>query len=151
MAILIGSFVGIATIEGFASLVILIFGIVGFGLVPLRKPEKPSPITRGIGLAFFALMGATIDQTGNYIYNKPVEICFCDNGTSLSRDENVLNPMPGTTIIQQDFTCFDAMGNPVKQINMFAVIGLRFIEYVFIGYILIGLRILIWKAKNKIE
>ncbi|MBK9504023.1 MAG: hypothetical protein IPO03_01220 [Bacteroidetes bacterium] len=43
-------------------------------------------------------MGATVDQTGNIIYNQPVEICFCDQGTSLNRDENISNPMPGTTI-----------------------------------------------------
>ena len=149
IALLIGSFVGIATIEGFASLILLGCGIIGFGVYPLRKPEALNPFARGIGLAFFALMGASVDQTGNLVYNKPGEICFCDNGTLLSRDENVLNPMPGTTIIQQDFTCFDKMGNPVKQINMFAVLAIRFIEYVLLGYLLLGVRRLIWNLKNK--
>lgn len=149
IAILIGSFVGIATIEGFASIILLALAVIGFGLIPLRKPEKPGAFARALGLSFFALMGATVDQPGNPVYNKPVEMCFCEEGTSLDRDEDVSNPLPGTTYIQQDFTCFDKQGNPVKQINMFAVMGIRFIEYVIIGYILIGLRLLVWNIKNK--
>jgi hypothetical protein len=149
IAILIGSFVGISTIEGFASLILLVFGVIGFGVYPLRKPEKVSPFARAIGLSFFALMGASVDQTGNLVYNKPVEVCFCEKGTSLYRQENISNPLPGTTYVQQDFTCYDKQGNPVKKINMFAVAGLRFIEYVILGYLLLGLRRVIWRWKNK--
>lgn len=145
---LIGSFIAVTTIEGIASIVLLVLGIIGFGVAPLRKPENPGSFTRAIGLSFFALMGATVDQTGNIIYNQPVEMCFCDEGTSLNRDENISNPMPGTTIVQQDFTCFDDMGNPVKSINMFAVLGIRFLEYVLLGYLLIAIRSLIWKLRN---
>lgn len=145
---LIGSFIAVATLEGVASIILLVLGVIGFGIAPLRKPENPGSFTRAIGLSFFALMGATVDQPGNIIYNKPVEMCFCTDGSSLSRDENISNPMPGTTIIQQDFTCFDKMGNPVKQINMFAVLGIRFLEYILLGYLLIALRSVIWKFKN---
>ncbi|MFZ1632986.1 MAG: zinc ribbon domain-containing protein [Chitinophagales bacterium] len=146
--VLIGSFIAVATLEGVASIILLVLGVIGFGIAPLRKPENPGSFTRAIGLSFFALMGATVDQPGNIIYNKPVEMCFCTDGSSLSRDENISNPMPGTTIIQQDFTCFDKMGNPVKQINMFAVLGIRFLEYILLGYLLIALRSVIWKFKN---
>lgn len=145
---MIGSFFAITTIEGVASIVLLILGVIGFGVIPLRRPEKPEGFVRAIGLSFFALMGATIDQPGNTLYNKPVEMCFCEPGTSLTRDENVLNPMPGTTIIQQDYTCYDNMGNPVKTINTFAVLGIRFIEYVLLGYLLIALRTAIWKLRD---
>jgi len=98
--------------------------------------------------AFFALTGASIDQTGNFIYNTPVEICLCENGTTLNRDENILNPLPGTTYIEQDFTCFDKMGNPAKQLNLFAILGVLFIEYILLGYLLIALRSTIWKFKG---
>lgn len=145
---IIGSFVAVATIEGVASLVLLVLGVIGFGVAPLRKPENAGNFARALGLSFFALMGATVDQPGNIIYNQPVEICFCNEGTSLNRDENILNPMPGTTIIQQDFTCYDQMGNPVKQINMFAVLGIRFIEYILLGYLLLLLRKVIWNMRN---
>ena len=149
IGLIIGSFVALATIEGVASLVLLTLGMIGFGILPLRKPQPTGAISRAIGISFFALMGATVDQTGNYIYNKPVEICFCNDGTSLNRIENVSNPMPGTTIIQQDFTCYDKAGAPVKTINMFAVMGIRFVEYVLLGYILLGVRRFLWNVKNK--
>ena len=149
IAIIVGSFVGLATVEGFASVVLLCCGVIGFGVYPLRKPEATDPIFRAIGISFFALMGATIDQTGNLIYNKPVEVCFCHDGTSLIRKQEVSNPLPGTTYIQEDYTCYDDAGNPVKRINTFAVLGIRFIEYVFIGYLLLLLRRFIWRTKNK--
>lgn len=145
---IIGSFVAISTIEGVASMLFLVLGVIGFGLVPLRKPEQTGSVARAIGLSFFALMGATIDQTGNYIYNKPIEICMCEAGTTLDRNENVSNPLPGTTYIEQDFTCYDKMGNPVKQLNLFAILGIRFIEYVILGYLLIALRTFAWKIKG---
>ncbi len=148
LGVIIGSFVAIATIEGIASLVLLTLGMIGFGILPLRKPQTSGAIARAIGISFFALMGATVDQTGNYLYNKPVEICSCPEGSSLDRIENVSNPMPGTTIIQQDFTCYDKAGAPVKKINMFAVMGIRFIEYVLLGYILLGVRRFLWNIKN---
>lgn len=145
---LIGSFIAIATLEGVASMVLLICGVIGFGVVPLRKPEKPGSFARAIGLSFFALMGATIDQTGNVLYNKPVEMCFCSEGTSLTRNEDISNPLPGTTYITQDYTCYDEQGKPVKTINMFAVLGIRFVEYVLLGYMLIALRQVRWRIKN---
>lgn len=148
LGIIIGSFVALATIEGIASLVLLTCGMIGFGVLPLRKPEQTGAMFKAIGLSFFALMGATIDQTGNYIYNKPVEFCFCEEGTSLERVENVSNPMPGTTIIQQDFTCYDKAGAPAKTINMFAVLGIRFVEYILLAYLLLGVRAFLWRIKN---
>lgn len=149
MGLIIGSFYAIATVEGVATLVLLLAGAVGFGVMPLRKPENPGPVFRAIGLCFFALMGASVDQTGNYLFNKPVEVCFCDNGTHLSRASDVSNPLPGSTYIQQDFTCYDENAVPVKNINIFAVLGIRFFEYVIIGYLLLALRSGLWNYKNK--
>lgn len=145
---IIGSFIALATIEGVASLVLLILGIIGFGVIPLRKPEQPSSFTRAIGLGFFALMGATIDQTGNFLYNQPVEMICCPAETSLYREEMVSNPLPGTTYVTQDYTCYNDAGDPVKTLNMFAVLGIRFVEYILLGYLLIYLRIGIWRVKN---
>ncbi len=149
IGIIIGSFVAIATIEGVASLILLTCGMIGFGVLPLRKPEKNGAMFTGVALAFFALMGASIDQTGNYIYNKPIEVCFCADGSKLSRMENVSNPVPGTTYIQQDFTCYDKAGAPVKTINLFVIMGIRFVEYILLGYILLALRSFLWQFKNK--
>lgn len=146
IVLMIGSTIALATIEGFASAIFLIVGAFSFGVVPLRRPEKTASFARAIGLAFFALMGATVDQTGNYFYNKPIEICLCEEGTSLSRKENVSNPVPGQTYIEQDFTCFDVEGTPVKTINIFAVIGIRFLEYILLGYLLLAIRSTLWRV-----
>ena len=145
---IIGSFIALATIEGVASLVLLVLGIIGFGVMPLRKPEQTATFARAVGLSFFALMGATVDQTGNRLYNQPVEWCMCPEGTSLSREEMVSNPLPGTTYIEQDYTCYNTAGEAVKQLNMFGVLGIRFVEYVLLGYLLIALRTAIWQIKN---
>ncbi|HMU70580.1 MAG TPA: zinc ribbon domain-containing protein [Chitinophagales bacterium] len=145
---LIGSFIAIATMEGVASIVILICGIVGFGVIPLRRPDRAGSFARAIGLSFFALMGATVDQTGNFLYNKPIEMCFCHDGTSLTRDIDVTNPIPGQTNITQDYTCYDSTGKAAKTINIFAVLGIRFVEYVILGYLLIALRQVRWRIKN---
>jgi hypothetical protein len=148
LALFIGTFFAITTIEGFASIILLAAGIIGFVLLPLRNPYKPNAFVRAIGITFFAFMGAAIDQTGNIIYNKPVEMCFCNTGSRLARNEDISNPLPGTTYVEQDFTCINNAGEPVKQINTFAVIGIRFLEYVLLAYLLIGLRHIIWKMKN---
>jgi len=140
--------VATATIEGIASMLLLILGVIGFGIVPLPNRSKLAILAVQLVHAFFALTGASIDQTGNFIYNTPVEICLCENGTTLNRDENILNLLPGTTYIEQDFTCFDKMGNPAKQLNLFAILGVLFIEYILLGYLLIALRSTIWKFKG---
>lgn len=98
-------------------------------------------------IGFFALMGATIDQPGNLIYNKPVETCFCPPGSQLRRSTITSNPLPGRTDMTQDFTCVQN-GKPVESINMLAVMGIRFLEYLVLGYLLLGLRWLFWFYKK---
>lgn len=146
--LLIGSFFAITTIEGVASMVLLILGAIGFGVVPLRAPDGDNKIFRAIGLAFFALMGASLDQTGNSLYNKPVEYFLCPEGTGLDRYEVVTNPLPGTTYVTQDFTCYDTNGDAVLRLNSFKILGIRFVEYFILGYILLGLRFVFWRIKN---
>ena len=145
MALMTGTFFILTAVEGASSIVFLLAGLYGFGVIPLRKPVKPDPLTRGVGIAIFAFFGATIDQPGNIVYNKPVEICCCEKGTSLTRVTDISNPRAGTTLVTQVFTCYDATGSPVKRINMFAILGIRFVEYLFLAYLLIGLRWLLWK------
>lgn len=148
IAMIIFSFVAIATIEGVASLIILAISIVAFGIFPLRRPLVQGNFWRALTLLFLGLMGASVDQPGNIIYNKPVEWCFCEDGSKLHRGESVTNPLPGTTYITQDFTCYNAAGEPVNAINVFKVAGVRFVEYILLGYILIGLRNVLWRLRR---
>jgi hypothetical protein len=144
MALITGTFFVLTAMEGAASIVLLAAGLYGFGIIPLRRPGNPDALTRGVGIAIFAFFGATIDQPGNVVYNKAVEICCCAEGTSLNRVTDISNPMPGTTQVRQMFTCYDAAGNPVKNIKIFAVLGIRLLEYLILAYLLIGLRRLLW-------
>jgi len=53
----VGSFVATATIEGIASMLLLILGVIGFGIVPLLKPEQIGNFGRAIGSCFFCING----------------------------------------------------------------------------------------------
>ncbi|RYZ27917.1 MAG: zinc ribbon domain-containing protein [Chitinophagaceae bacterium] len=144
--LIIGSFYSLAHWEGFASIIFLVLGVFAFRVFSGQPPSN-IPVIRAIAIGFFALMGATIDQPGNLIYNKPVETCLCPTGSQLQRSTITTNPLPGRTDMTQDFTCV-LDGKPVESINMLAVMGIRFLEYLVLGYLLIGLRWLFWLYKK---
>ena len=150
-------FVGLATVEGFGSIVFLI--IIIAIVYPTTKPQflgKAFPSkTDSLGsiglammIAFGALMGACIDQPGNFIYNQPIELIFCEEGTNLNRNTMVSNPLPGRTDYNQDFRCLDSEGETVKRVNMFMVFLIRFVEYVFVIYGVIYLSKLVHWVKG---
>jgi hypothetical protein len=59
----------------------------------------------------------------------------------------VLHPLPGRTDMIQDYTCRNLeTGDAVAQIDMFSIIGVRFVEYVIIGF---GLKWLVQLFKGK--
>ena len=89
-----------------------------------------------IGIVFFALMGMAIDQTGNFIYNKPIEIFYCSQDEYLNRGVDVTNPLPGRTDITQEFVCINKISGQKRYVDMGSVILVRFTEYIIIGYAL---------------
>lgn len=131
-----------STFEGVASFIFLTLGILVFVVYPLRIKEKQTKGTSILGaiVVFYAFMGAVIDQTGNLIYNKPVEWCNCIDGSSLERKTDVSHPLAGRTTYTQDFTCYNEKGEAVKQISMLWVILIRFGEYIVIALLLVGLQ-----------
>lgn len=139
LALIIGSFWAVATVDGVASSIFLIVGVFCFG-VYRKGTFTTDKFFRAIAIGFFALMGACIDQTGNYLYNLPIEKLECPADTRLNRRADVDHPYAGKTVITQNFTCYDAQGNGTKTVNAFAVLGYRLVEYIIIAYLLIGLR-----------
>jgi hypothetical protein len=139
----IGGFVLLSTVEGVGSVVILVVAWVLMRATSTDKLEQPpakTPIDNfmlAFAIFFFAMMGVAIDQTGNYLYNRPLQWFFCPAGTELVRDVDVTNPRAGETRISQDFACRNERGRIVAEIGMFPVIGVRFVEYVLIGYVLV--------------
>jgi ribosomal protein L40E len=139
LALIIGGFWALATVEGVASIIFLLVGIVAFG-VYRKGTFTRDKLVRAIAIGFFALMGACVDQTGNYIFNLPVEKIACPAGTTISRHSEVDHPYAGKTVITQDFGCYNEQGEKIKTINTFALMGYRFLEYILLAYLLIGLR-----------
>jgi hypothetical protein len=142
----IGLFYGLSNIEGFASVLMLVVAwlVIRFGSSITVTSTRPAftgqQIVTGVGISFFALMGVAIDQPGNYLYNRPLEWLFCPSGTELHRGVDVTHPVPGQTNVTQDFTCVDNEKNEVADgIKIGEIIATRFVEYVLIGYALIGL------------
>jgi zinc ribbon protein len=139
LGIMIGGFWATATVEGFASVIFLVIGVLLFGVFRKGVFSKNS-FFRAIAIGFWALMGACVDQTGNYFYNYPVGLIECSRGNVLSRHADVDHPYAGKTVITQDFNCYTPSGAIEKTVNSFAMMGYRFIEYIILAYLLIWLR-----------
>lgn len=148
IGLITGTFYVISHVEGVASIIFLVMGIVSFGVFPLRKPKKLNPLIRAVGIAFFGLMGAAVDQPGNFIYNQPIGFCLCDNSSTLERRTDTFHPLPERTDYRQVFMCIDNTGNSVKTINEFIIAGFRFAEYMLIGYLLLLFRFFFWRLKH---
>jgi hypothetical protein len=152
MAAVILLIASMSTFEGVASFIFLVLGVLIFVVYPLRihKKVKQSGGRSIVGavVVFFAFMGAVIDQTGNWVYNKPVEWCNCHEGTSLNRNTDVTHPYAGKTTYTQNFTCYNLQGEVVNQISMLWVILIRFGEYIVLGLLLVGLQRIIVQLKD---
>jgi hypothetical protein len=159
---IIAIFWGIATVEGFASVVLLVIAILvisganttyeAYPVDAAKKAGKGAGFALAVGISFFALMGMSVDQTGNYLYNKPLDLIYCTDDTRLVRGVIVTNPVPGRTDINQDFNCVNDDDEVVKSIPIGKVFIYRFIQYVILGYILVyGNKIIrtIWAVSRK--
>lgn len=136
LAIIIGTFFGLATIEGFASMILLVVGFFCFRGLSSGDGGPVGSFVLAMSIVFFALMGMSIDQPGNFLYNKPLEMAFCPPQTVLLRGVDTYHLLPGRTDIVQNFVCYDLSGEQKKELGMGEIILGRFVEYVLIGYIL---------------
>jgi hypothetical protein len=142
IALVIGGFIGLiwafSHIEGFASIIFLVIGYFAFGAAARSVGKRKNIILAG-AIIFYSLMGAAIDQTGNFVYNMPVNL-MCPESTSLERNVQTLHPLPGRTDFIQDFTCYDGNQKPVYRVENYKIALLRLGEYIVLGYILYGFR-----------
>lgn len=132
--------VAISSIEGFASILFLIAGY--FAFIRYYAPMDEHPIYKAMAIGFFALMGMALDQPGNYIYNLPFQYTFCDSNEKLLRDMRVTHRKPGSTEFTQDFQCYKDGLEQGRRISLFGILGIRFLEYVGLGYLLIWIGML---------
>jgi hypothetical protein len=125
--------VAISYLEGFASILFLIVGF--FFFIKYYSPSYENPLSKALIIGFFSLMGMALDQPGNYIFNLPIQYTFCESNESLNRNVNVSHHKPGSTEFTQDFRCFKNEDEQGRRINLFGIIGIRFLEYLGIGYL----------------
>ena len=127
--------------EGFVSILMIISFFISAKFVKIDFPKKETfkGFWLAAGILFFAVMGMALDQTGNVLYNKPLEMLFCPRETQLARDVYVRNPLPERTDYVQRFDCVDGSNQVVYSINMFQIISVRFVEYIIIAYILLAI------------
>jgi len=136
----------ISHFEGIASIIFLMIGWYVFG--NFAKSEKRNSFILAGAIGFFALMGMAIDQPGNIIYNQPLALT-CPAGTTYSRSVFTRNPLPERTEFVQKFQCFDKNGKSAYTIPVGIVLLTRLGEYILLGYLLLGIRIIIFKLKKK--
>lgn len=144
-------FYGFGYVEGFGSLIMLVLGFIGFRVGNNSDDLNAGKFGIALGITFFALMGMALDQTGNFIYNKPLEWIFCNENSELVRETIQGGVRGGGVSIKQNFACLNSTGEVVRQINMFEHLAARFVEYIFLGYILLGLSRLysqIWRKSQ---
>ncbi len=138
----IGLFYLLFNVEGAASVIMIVvaWGVLRLGArtAPDSSASKLPGWVTALCILFFAAMGLVIDQTGNVLYNKPLEWLFCPAGTTLQRGVDVSHPLPGETYVVQNFACVEGQ-QVVKRVGDFEVIAVRFVEYILIGYGLMGL------------
>jgi hypothetical protein len=145
IGVIIIAFYCLANIEGFASLIMIGTFFLSIKFIGGNQEVKnySKKVYSGLWTAglicFFALMGMAIDQPGNLIYNKPIEIFFCPEESHLNRDVFIRHPLPERTDMVQMFDCVNGKGDVVYSVSTFQIIGTRFVEYVLIAYILIGI------------
>lgn len=144
-------FFGIGYVEGFGSLLLLVLGWIGFRIGNNSDDLKLGSFGIALGITFFALMGAALDQTGNFIYNKPLEWIYCSPESELFRETVQRSGSRGGISLTQNFACIGKNGEVLRNIGMFEMLLVRFSEYLVIGYILLGLSRLFAILKNKIK
>ncbi len=132
-------FYGFGYVEGFGSLIILVLGWLAFRVGNNSDDLEVGSFGVALGITFFALMGMALDQTGNFIYNKPMEWIFCPENSELTRETIQRGARGGGVTLSQNFACVASGGEVTRKITMFEHYAFRFIEYVVLGYILLGL------------
>ena len=131
-------FYGFGFVEGFGSIIMLILGWIGFRICN-NSDDLKGGFAVALGITFFALMGMALDQTGNFIYNQPLEWIYCPSNSDLMRETVQSGVRGGGVKISQNFTCVAQNGEIIRKITFFEHLAVRFVEYVLLGYVLLYL------------
>jgi hypothetical protein len=135
--------------EGFASLLFLFAGIFLFIYFPFRyKSRIQWTSVPTVLFPFFVLLGATLDQTGNTLYNYPIEWKECASDEQLVR-KIAHYSRGGKSSNSIEFFVKNTQSGKERLVHWWTIIWIRAVEYVFIGLILIIIQRIWWNLKYK--
>ena len=101
-----------------------------------------------IFIIVWAFLGIIFDGAGNFIYNKPFEY-LCPAETVLVRDAVQEEDYEGNTQTKQYFSCYStSQKKVVKELSTYLTYGIRFLEYIAIGFVLLGIYWLILRFRT---
>lgn len=149
IGLLLGGFYALGYVEGFGSILILMLGVFGFRAGNNSPDIKGGGFEVALGISFFALMGMALDQPGNFIYNEPLEWIFCPPESDLVRETIQRGISGGGVSLSQNFECAAQNGGKIlRRIAFWELLIVRFLEYIVLGYILLGLNRLYARLKK---
>jgi hypothetical protein len=134
------------TFEGFASIVLLALAIALLWKYGQDVIKNKGPM---IGfILVFTFLGLIFDRAGNFIYNKPIEM-LCPSQTILKRKIVAEEDYEGNTQNHHYFSCYPMeRGQAVVELPLYQTVGIRFIEYIVIGFVLLGVYWVISRLLN---
>lgn len=134
--------------EGVASIIFLLAGIAFYKTNQKNLLFEHFGFTVGF-IILFAFLGMVFDGAGNFIYNKPIEnLCPAEN--ELVRDVKYVENYDGEDSILHQFSCFSMTeNNVIYEIPRWKSLGIRFLEYVFLGVFFVGFYWFMSKFRTK--
>lgn len=145
IALIILTVSAITNKEGFATIIFLVIYILVVIVFPSKHKQKATlKSIIGAAIVFISFMGGILDLAGNKLMNTPIENCLCEKNEELKR--TVFHSRIGSkSSSSSEFTCENLPEKKSRKVSTFSVMGIRMVEYVVIGLILLLTQQLIWK------
>jgi hypothetical protein len=122
--------------EGVASIGLLAVAIAGLWFGGRETVENKYTII--VFFVIFGFLGIMFDRAGNFIYNKPFQM-LCPAETVLDREVIVEEDYEGNTQHNHYFSCYSmTQGKSIKHFPIYQTVGIRFVQYIVLGFILLG-------------
>lgn len=122
--------------EGVASILFLIAGVAFYKTSQRKLVVEDYRFTIGF-VILFAFLGLVFDGAGNFLYNKPIEN-LCPPKHELVRDVKYVENYDDEDSILHQFSCFSSAENRIfYEIPRWKTLGIRFLEYIFLGSIFV--------------
>lgn len=127
-------------VDGVSSIIALVFlGSVLHFFYKIEKSKNNGISTLILVMIFlFAPISAFVDLRGNPIYNFAVQRIYCGNESSFQTEVKQTQSFGTKKAVNFSFACV-GQKEEVKEVSSFLVFAIRWVEYLFIGLLLIAI------------